>query len=322
MKYNYVIFQVEHDYYRISMQDAMKLPYVNYCYYYPYFGGKLFQIFHKIHFSGRIQNIISLPFKNIWNPFFFKNTFIEEKPICFIFSGATAIWAKSGLIDYLKMKYKDSKFVCFYQDIIDSYKHISIKEIKHFFDIVITYNPIDAQKYNILYHPTQYSYPTISLDIESKFKNDVYFIGTAKNRFNSIIKQYEYFISKGLSCDFNISGVPKKDQIYSKEINYIKRMPYIENLKHIKNSKSILEIVQEGSTGYTFRMWEAIAYNKLLISDNKAIANINDDSNGFIFLNGSDNNWLEIMSRKVKYDQKWYSLMSLNTFFNFIEKNL
>lgn len=321
MKYNFVIFQVQHDYYKISMQDVLSLHHVKYLNKYPYFGGSIFNFIHRLHFSGKILKYISLPFKSIWNPFYFKNSFTDNKPICFIFSGATAIWAKSGFVRYLKSKYPNSRCICFYQDVVESYKYITINEIKQYFDLVITYNHDDANKYNILYHPTQYS--LIKIPVNNNIKtSDVYFIGAAKNRLDSIYKAYEYFNEMGMVCDFNITGVKKRDRKYCESIRFIKHMPYIENLQHIDKTKAILEITQDGSTGYTLRMWEAIGYKKFLITDNSIINTISDSSNGFVFLYSSNIDLKHKLFQQVHYDPKWYKLMSVNTFLDFLEKNI
>ena len=87
MKYNFVFFQVAHDYYKISMNEALSLPNVKYCDSYPYRGGRFMQLLHRIHFSSKINSKITLPLKKIWNPFYFDNTFNDDKPICFIFTG-------------------------------------------------------------------------------------------------------------------------------------------------------------------------------------------------------------------------------------------
>lgn len=321
MNYNFVFFQVPHDYYKISMNDVFSLSNVKYYDNYPYFGGKFLRFLHKVHFSGKILPIISLPFKKIWNPYYFENTFADDKPICFIFTGATAIWAKSGLISYLKSKYNKSRFVCFYQDIIESYKFITLYEIKHYFDIVMSYNKTDAEKYGLLYHPTQYSSIEIPKNDFIPY-SDVYFLGAAKNRFESIIKAFEYFKANGLKCDFYVTDVPRKERKYTNEIKYIKHMSYIENLQHIDKTKAILELMQEKSTGFTLRMWEAITYEKLLITNNKAVEKLKDNSNGFVVLNNPNNNWQDLLNLRVKYDSSWEKQMSVKHFLEFIENNL
>lgn len=321
MEYNYVFFQVPHDYYSISMSETLSMSNVKYCNYYPYFGGKLMQLLHRIHFSGKINSIISLPFKNIWNKFYFNNTFSDDKPICFIFSGATAIWSKSGLTNYLKSKYAGAKFVCFYQDIIASYKDFTINQAKSYFDLVISYDKVDAEKYGILYHPTQYTKIIIPQN-DLLSESDIYFVGAAKNRLGTIIKAYEYFKKIGLKCDFNITDVALKDRKYVNEINYINRMSYIENLQHIEKAKGILEIMQEGAVGFTLRMWEAITYNKLLITDNKAIEKLQDNSNGFVMLNETGNDWKELLSRQIIYAPQWQDDMSVKGFIQFVQNNL
>ena len=106
------------------------------------------------------------------------------------------------------------------------------------FDLSISYDKVDAQKYNILYHPTPYSlYP---FDQKNNLQpSDVYFVGRAKNRLDEIIESYEKLTDMGFSCDFHITDVDPKDQKYSKDIHYNCRLTYEENLERIKNSQTI-----------------------------------------------------------------------------------
>ena len=185
----------------------------------------------------------------------------------------------------------------------------------------MSYNKTDAEKYGLLYHPTQYSSIEIPKNDFIPY-SDVYFLGAAKNRFESIIKAFEYFKANGLKCDFYVTDVPRKERKYTNEIKYIKHMSYIENLQHIDKTKAILELMQEKSTGFTLRMWEAITYEKLLITNNKAVEKLKDNSNGFVVLNNPNNNWQDLLNLRVKYDSSWEKQMSVKHFLEFIENNL
>ncbi len=86
----------------------------------------------------------------------------------------------------------------------------------------------DAERYGILYYPTPYS--SIPVETGIGTEKDLYFLGATKNRFTEIIEAYESCTQNGLKCDFNLVGVPGKQQVYKDDIHYIKSMPYRENL--------------------------------------------------------------------------------------------
>jgi len=169
---------------------------------------------------------------------------------------------------YLKSKYQNSKYVCFYQDKIFDLDFFS--KVKQSFDIILSFDQKDAEKYQLLYYPLVYSLFDVPEDENIK-QSDIYFVGKAKNRFKDIISVYEKLRSAGLKCDFHIVGVAPKDRKYANEIDYCIQMPYIENLKRIKKTKCLLEIMQVGGHGYTLRTCEAIMYDKKIITNNPEI---------------------------------------------------
>lgn len=103
----------------------------------------------------------------------------------------------------------------------------------------------DAERYGILYYPTPYS--SIPVETGIGTEKDLYFLGATKNRFTEIIEAYESCTQNGLKCDFNLVGVPGKQQVYKDDIHYIKSMPYRENLSRASRSKCLLEILQKNA---------------------------------------------------------------------------
>lgn len=120
-----------------------------------------------------------------------------------------------------------------------------------------------------MYYPTPYS--SIPVETGIGTEKDLYFLGATKNRFTEIIEAYESCTQNGLKCDFNLVGVPGKQQVYKDDIHYIKSMPYRENLSRASRSKCLLEILQKNAKGYTPRMWEAILLGKKIMTNNPTV---------------------------------------------------
>lgn len=268
MNYNYVIFQTHYDYYQITYSDLLKNPSVEFINTYPKYGGKISRILCKIHRSSLLDKI-HFPLKKIWNPLFFHNNFIYDKPICFVFSAAIAGFEKYGLISYLRESYPNSKFVCFYQDIVDSVKNSSIEQLFPLFDLILSYDKEDVKQYGLTFHNTVFSDYKVSED-DLIPNSDVYFIGAAKNRLKDIYSIYERLVSKHIKCDFNIIGVDEKDKHCGEGLHYIDGMSYEENLKHVLRTKVVLEVIQKKATGASLRMWESINYDKFFLTNNEA----------------------------------------------------
>ncbi|MBQ9137605.1 MAG: hypothetical protein IJX65_03090 [Alistipes sp.] len=279
--YNFVIFQADADYYRSSWNDALSAENVCYIDNYPQHGGAVLNFVHKCHMSSKINSVIRLPFKNLWNPYYFTGEFDNDKPICFLFSGRLAYLAKYGLVEYLKQMYPDSKYVCFYQDVVRTHINISVEEVKRYFDVVISYDQNDAAQYGLLYHPTVYSKVDVAPN-DAIAGCDAYFLGAAKDRLKHIYDAYDVLTAQGLKCDFYITGVPKSDRRNDAGLHYIHRMSYAENLQHIVKSKAVVEILQSGAVGRTLRSWEAAVYGKGLIIFNNGVVEYTEARNDMV----------------------------------------
>lgn len=268
--YNYVIFGSDEDFYKISYADIFKLDNARYLYKPLDIDNSTLTFLYRLHKSSILNKYISLPFKNIWNPFQFINSFNNSNQICFIFFAGRRELLSRSFISYLRKEYTNSKFVFFLQDLVSKQRDINIDEIKSNFDLVLSFDHGDVLKYGLVYYPLVYSKPKDKL-LQGVIESDVYFVGKAKNRLKEIIATYEFLSDNGFVCDFHITGVEQKQQIYKDKINYCMQMPYIDNLRHILKTKCLLEIMQKEGTGYTLRVCEAIMYDKKLLSNNKEL---------------------------------------------------
>lgn len=79
---------------------------------------------------------------------------------------------------YLKRNYPDAKFAIYYQDLIATHPHTDINWIKQHFDLVLSYDYNDAERYGILYYPTPYS--SIPVETGIGTEKDLYFLGATK----------------------------------------------------------------------------------------------------------------------------------------------
>ena len=257
--YNFVIFQKHFDYYRIAYSDIIKRSDVEYI-------DKI-----KIHRSKTINSILRTPIKNILPADYFKDTFPTIKPLCFIF-GARWMQYRSmqDYILYLRKHFPDAIFVCFYQDLVDKHPRAEPNKLRHLFDLMLSYDKGDVEKYGLTYHPTVFSNYPVEID-KNIPASDIYFVGVPKGRLSLILDTFFKLKSEGFECDFYLSGVSSRDQLKEKGLNYIDRMSYNENLKHVVRSKCLLEIIQNNAKGATVRTWEAIMYDKKLLTNNISV---------------------------------------------------
>lgn len=276
MKYNYIVFGTTEDYYRLGYMDLNNGESDTHYFDYPRitrFPSKLLSFIRKVHMSPRVNGIVKLPGKSVWNRLLYKDQFCNGKPTCFIFfsSGPFTEHLQSGFQKYLKNHYPGSKFVVFYQDLVEARSRTnSIEYYKETFDELLSFDFGDCQKYGMHYHPLVFS-DIRKIDLRPVKKSDVYFCGAAKNRIDKILEAYDYFSSCGYDCDFIIITDKEEDIGKCKKrkgIRTCKALSYYDNLAHVASTKYLLEIMQKGGTGFTIRICEAIAFNKKLISNN------------------------------------------------------
>lgn len=142
------------------------------------------------------------------------------------------------------------------------------------YDFTVTYNPIDAEAYGFTYIETPYC--RIIPKTEETPSVDVLYIGAAKvqadpKRYEGIMRVFESLYGKGFSCDFSIIGVPQELRSHEEVINFENWVSYPDSIGKVNRSRVILEVTQAGETGTTLRFFEAIAYNRKLITTNKCM---------------------------------------------------
>jgi hypothetical protein len=221
-----------------------------------------------IHNSGRLNHFLKMPFREKWYPKYFKHSFSNSKPICFVF----LIYPPLEYIKYLRSVFLDCKIVKVTRDLI----HTQLNAFEPYykakcFDSWLTFDEEEAKKYGLVSFsefesitkiPVCSTYPIF----------DVFFAGRAKNRLPILLDVYDKFSETGLNCYYYILGVKKEDRIYRPSIKYTEKpLSYREMLKLSVNSRCLLEVNQIGAVGYTSRFLEAVMYNKRLITNNLSI---------------------------------------------------
>lgn len=105
----------------------------------------------------------------------------------------------------------------------------------------------------------------------------------------------------GVKCGFYILGVPKECRKSVDGMIYLdKPISYMDNLKIVANSKCLLELMQPGAVGYTFRTSEALLYGKILLTDNIAIKNAPFFNENDVFLLNELDAYIDKFVDKIK----------------------
>lgn len=97
---------------------------------------------------------------------------------------------------------------------------------------------------------------------------DLFFVGTNKGRFSYLQKLEENLKKLNVKTQFFLVS---KKHFFNKE--YSAAIPYQSVVDWLSRSKGIVELTKQGQYGLTLRAYEAIFYNKKLVSNNSSLQN-------------------------------------------------
>lgn len=143
-----------------------------------------------------------------------------------------------------------------------------MKNLLDLFDEVYTFDPLDAQKYGYKYTNQLYSMVRTETKLEPLKNVDLFYIGHIKDRQSFIEQIINQGIKSKAGLRIILSGARGIDISYSGLEYRKKRIPYPEVINMLSVSKCILDITQEGQSGITLRYYEAVVYNKKLLTNN------------------------------------------------------
>lgn len=157
--------------------------------------------------------------------------------------------------------------------------------IMKYFDVVASFDPVDANQYGWKYRPLFFEGPK-EKNHRKEERYDISFIGTLHTRRIQVFQQaklqaaqkdlklYGYLYSNFWT--YNVRKFIKKDASFqglnSKEIHY-KPLPLKETIKIYCSSKVILDYAAPGQNGLTMRTIEALCNGCKLLTNNKGICN-------------------------------------------------
>lgn len=158
-------------------------------------------------------------------------------------------------------------------------------EILSLFDKNYSFDPIDCERYGLIYQPTFYSENCLKIKNESKkpaLENDIFFIASFLPQRYKIFKTFiEYCSSHGISFKYHLYVKSSLTYLFFKIKNpklhlqkkYFSFYPMKENdkINNILSSTCILDIPFNEQAGLTMRVLEALVLGKKIITTNTAI---------------------------------------------------
>lgn len=274
--------------------------------------GKIFEMFKKVMFSTMLNlKLKEKPCR--WARKFLKEKYLlkdmvkekiekYEKVNIVVFNASVKRYYSAKILKEIKNLSDKISMHIFFMDpstIFASEKAIQlIDESPELFDKVFTVDKTDSKMRNWKFWPTPYC-KIMECDTET---NDIYFCGATKKRNKLLVEIYKYFERYNIKCKWDVFYI-KKNEDY---LNELQQVIDVKSIKHMKayedtisemtKASCILELITEGqSATYTLRAYEAVLYNKKLLTNNKNIFE-------FPYY---DSRYMKYFEKKEDIDMEW-----------------
>lgn len=244
-----------------------------------YHGNSIKDRLCRIHTSLLINSYMDLPFKCVY---YSKLSEYAEDNTCYIFSHISSAKIGRNLLQRLHSSGKNIRLALL---LLDSFSAHSItlfrtwravKNVK--WDYILSYDIEDCKRYGFTY--LGYTYYSKNEEVKpSGIFSDIYFVGANKsgdNRYELVSNVFKYLRNKQVDARFIVVDKFQKRTSDDKEhlIFHQEYIPYAEVLSDVLSSNCVLEVLQDGQQQQSARYFEAVCYNKKLLTNNPHIADL------------------------------------------------
>ena len=202
--------------------------------------------------------------------------------------------------------------------------HVRSKLRSGVFDKVLTYDRFDAEEYGFTWFGYTYYSEMPYEDEGDQQRYDAYFVGLEKgNRGGIISSLYSFLKNQNVKVCFD---VPKPKKNLQEGFPYIKKgIPYSEVLGKVRCSNTVIEILQSGQQAQSLRYFEAVRFNKKLLSNNRHLSELPYYDERYMryfeTVDDIDIEWLQKLE-KIDYGYKGdFSPLHLEEFLKKLENN-
>lgn len=217
--------------------------------------------------SAKVNNYFRIPFQFVWyNYYLDEKQLNSEDEIIFMFEEGSRPYLIEDYLKYLKKKYPRCHLVFFPYNSAFSYSNDRIVFFEKNYDYIVTSERKDHEERGWLYYAGVYSkLPELSL---AQIKeSDVFFVGSNKGRLQMLYAIYEKLSAIGLKCDFYITNVATDEIRDYSGIHFNQWLDYKEVIEKACKTNCLLEVLQKGQDGITYRQVEAVTYGIKLLTN-------------------------------------------------------
>ena len=242
------------------------------------YANRFMNLIERISLSYQVNSRVNIPFKKAFSNL--DNYDYDDNTDYYVIIPNSSI-AKFD-VKYLKEFKSRHKNIHLIALLVDSMHGSSIqmslvrsKLTLDVWDCITTYDKYDAEEFGFTW--IGYTYYSSYSDVSSNTNkaSDLFCVSSPKGRDKMYAKIYNYLTEHGINCNFRLFTHSKEKNLPGTKLEYMhKYMSYDEVVSEIKASNCILEILQPNQKMQTIRYFEAIAYNKKLLTNNPRITEL------------------------------------------------
>lgn len=231
---------------------------------------KLMQRIRGIHLSERANRLFDLPMKWLWSRNLNNIRWDTQTEYYVIFVSSALYPISAARLLRLQKKYHIHYLLL----MMDDWNSFWGRRTHEYFscinfEYVLSFDPRDASEHGFIYVNIPYSMLSERSDAPAEY--DLFYIGTIyddTNRLKMLLDIYGCLQEEQIHGLFMMTGVKESQQKYADQIIYNKRIPYASAVEQMKKTNCILEIMKQTQSGATLRYYEAVCYNKKLLTNN------------------------------------------------------
>lgn len=226
-------------------------------------------LFHLNRFctAAKINKYISIPFQSFWFKYYIDESSLRpEEEYIFLFEEGSRPYLIKEYLLYLKRKYFKSHIVFAAFNSSFQYPQNRLEFIEKYYDYITSFDRKDCLSRGWGLYTGIYSRIKV-FSTNGNYDSDVFFVGVDKGRLSILYDIYDRLTSAGLICDFYVTGVKEGDIRKGYNIHFNEWMKYEDVLKKCSRTRCLLEVLQPGQDGETYRQGEAVAYGIKLLTN-------------------------------------------------------
>lgn len=229
--------------------------------------GRVLNEVHRFHTAAKTNKYFQIPFQMLWFKYYLDEEKLDPKnKLIFLFEDGSVASYNPKYLSYIRCNYPKAYLVFAAFNSSFRYSKKKLRFIEDNYDYITSFDRKDCLNRGWGFYSGIYS-KLSDLEPDGEYESDLYFVGADKGRLPLIYEVYDRMTALGLKCDFTVTGVKAQDIRSDTNITFNKWTDYKKVLKKACKARCLVDILQPGQDGATYRQNEAVVYGIKLITN-------------------------------------------------------